>query len=175
MRIWKKIASLAPCAETFWLLSVCCYWQWVWATLLEANTFIFKIGFENSKGLGYLLFLGVVTLTIRYYLCHYIMYNSMICGLMKWFVIIQFLAIYVMMSTGLPRGLLSNIETFSHGFLESQDEGENSRNEFVFKYEVVSGIFRRAVSYTCDCRIPTRGFLQWLLLLLAFIAIKDWV
>lgn len=29
------------------------------ATLLEANTFIFKIGFENSKGLGYLLFLGL--------------------------------------------------------------------------------------------------------------------
>ncbi|HAU4927259.1 hypothetical protein [Aeromonas hydrophila] len=37
------------------------------AKLLEANTFIFKVSFENSPGFNVLLFFGVIILTIRYY------------------------------------------------------------------------------------------------------------
>lgn len=37
------------------------------AKLLEANTFIFKVSFENSYGLNVILFFGVIILTVRYY------------------------------------------------------------------------------------------------------------
>lgn len=122
------------------------------ATLLEANTFIFKIGFENSKGLGYLLFLGVVTLTIRYYSVayqyHVQLYDMWANEMIRDYSVFGYSCDDEHWVT--PRGLLSNIEIFSRGFQESQDEGENARNEFVFKYEVL-GFFRRAVSYTSDC------------------------
>ncbi|MFL9706255.1 hypothetical protein [Aeromonas veronii] len=120
------------------------------ATLLEANTFIFKAGFANSKGLGYLLFLGVITLTIRYYSAayqyHAQLYEMWANDMVRDYDVFGYLYDDHWFS---PCGLLSNISMFSKGFAESHDEDENMRNKFVFKYEV-SGVFRRTVSYTCD-------------------------
>lgn len=119
-------------------------------TLLEANTFIFKVGFTNSKGLGCLLFLGVVTLTIRYYSAAY-QYHVQLYDMWANEMVLDYTVFGYLYDEQWvrPRGLLSNIGIFSREFPESQDENENARNEFVLKYEI-SGVFRRAVSYTCD-------------------------
>lgn len=50
------------------------------ARLLEANTFIFKVSFENSAGLNVILFFGVIVLTVRYFSAAYI-YHDKLFGL----------------------------------------------------------------------------------------------
>ncbi|MNZ02308.1 hypothetical protein D3C78_189480 [compost metagenome] len=121
------------------------------ATLLEANTFIFKIGFSNTEGLGYLLFIGNLTLTVRYYSVayqyHVKLYDMWANEMISDSQVFGYTCdddhyIY-------PRGLLSKIEVFSKGFNEFQRPEENELHKFVLKYEV-SGLFMRAVSYECD-------------------------
>lgn len=121
------------------------------ATLLEVNTFIFKIGFANSKSLGFLLFLGVIVLTVRYYSVaykyHERLYEMWAVEMIRDYNVFGYSCRENWFS---PHGLLSNVSVFSEGFPESPDKDENIRNMFVLKYEV-SGVFRRAVSYSCDC------------------------
>lgn len=121
-------------------------------SFVEVNAYAFKISFDKSGGLDWLLLLMMPLLIIRYYAAAYQYYvqlidiwpvemmqdRSVFCYIydenQNWFY------------TG---GLLSKIRVFSEGFSESCDEEENNRRKFVLKYEV-TGVFRRAVSYSDD-------------------------
>ncbi|NEX81743.1 hypothetical protein [Aeromonas rivipollensis] len=119
------------------------------ASLKEANTFIFKIDFSNSAAFGWLVFVGVIVLMIRYYSFafkyHSYLYDVWANAMMKDRRVFGYHTKGDDPSENYPHGLFSQIK---------RDACSNSIGYYEFDREEVKpiykakGILKRSFSYS---------------------------
>ncbi len=120
------------------------------AQLKEANTFIFKIDFSNSAAFGWLVFVGVIVLMIRYYSFafkyHSYLYDVWANTLMEDRRVFVY---YGNEDTNdyEPHGLLSKLK--GHSCSSSIDGHSFERYKVVPKY-IIKGILKRGITYDYD-------------------------
>lgn len=111
------------------------------AKLIEVNTFIFKINFSNTFGFSLVFFVGVLTLTIRYYsvACpyhvklYYLWANEMVRDP-------RVLGYSIDGDQYLPRGLLSDKKEFSYALMIEGADREKMVPEYV-----ATGVLKRSM------------------------------
>lgn len=122
------------------------------AQIKEANTFIFKIEFSNTPAFGWLVLLGVIVLTIRYYSFAF-KYHRQLFKLWSSEMVNdrRLLVVYHDFDgSGLiePHGLFSKLKEES--FAKPLEASEHSREqEYVLKYNT-GPFLSRSLSYDVD-------------------------
>ncbi len=113
------------------------------ANLVEANTFIFKVTFTNTLGLGYLFFASVITLMLRYYSIAY-QYQRQFFQLWSGAMLTDYRVFEYKLGEGnfILRGLLKKRREFQ--FLIDIEDYDKDR--LVLRY-IVNGVFKRKVAY----------------------------
>lgn len=120
------------------------------AQLKEANTFIFKIDFSNSAAFGWLVFVGVIVLIIRYYSLafkyHSYLYDVWANALM------QDRRVFVYYRNENtddyePHGLLSKLKGYS---CSNSINGHDFERDRIVPQYITTGILKRGLSYNLD-------------------------
>ncbi|MFQ2773186.1 hypothetical protein ACK3Y4_20950 [Aeromonas caviae] len=120
------------------------------AQLKEANTFIFKIDFSNSAAFGWLVFIGVLVLMVRYYSFafkyHSYLYDVWANALVKDRRVFVY---YINEDTEnlVPHGLLSKLKR--HSCSRNIDGNSFERYKIEPKY-TINGILKRGITYDLD-------------------------
>lgn len=115
------------------------------AQLKEANTFIFKIDFSNSAAFGWLVFVGVIVLMIRYYSFafkyHSYLYDVWANALVKDRRVFVY---YINEATEdlIPHGLLSKLKEYS---CSKKIDGNSFERYKVVPQYIIKGILKRGV------------------------------
>ena len=121
------------------------------ASLKEANTFIFKIDFSNSAAFGWLVFVGVIVLMIRYYSFafkyHSYLYDVWANAMMQDRRVFVYYYDDEKTNDYIPRGLLSKLKDHSCSSRIGGHVFERYKLEPKYK---INGILKRGITYDYD-------------------------
>jgi len=121
------------------------------AQLKEANSFIFKIDFSNSAAFGWLVFVAVIVLMIRYYSLafkyHSYLYDVWANAMMQDRRVFVYYVDDENTHDYIPYGLLSKLR--SHSCSNRIDGHSFEKYKIEPKY-IINGILKRGISYDYD-------------------------
>jgi len=118
------------------------------AQIKEANTFIFKIEFSNTHAFGWLVLLGVIVLTIRYYSVafkyHRQLFKMWADELIKDYRVLTYHYDHKETRLYVPHGLLTKMNEEALSMDLTHDEYEKKIIDLEYR---VNGILKRVVCY----------------------------
>lgn len=121
------------------------------AQIKEANTFIFKIEFSNSPAFGWLVFLGVIVLTVRYYSFafkyHRQLYKMWSEDMIKDHRLLVYYNDQDHSGLSVPHGLLSKMK--GEEYSKSLEQHEYDTQQLRLKYKT-SYFLKRSLNYDVD-------------------------